>query len=284
MATAYRYCADVARRHYENFPVASVLLPARLRKPIAVIYAFSRSADDLADEGALGPEERLQRLDAYRVELDRLRAGQTPSDPVFVALADVIARNSLPWLPFYDLLHAFRQDVTKRRYAHFTEVLEYCRCSANPVGRLLLHLDDQASEANLRRSDALCTALQLINFYQDMIQDYDEMDRIYLPLDEMARFGVTEQHLRERQTDAPFHALMQTQLARARALLAEGAPLAWALRGRLAWELRLITAGGFRILEKLERLHDDVFARPRLRRFDWLLMVGTALRRLPPRR
>lgn len=274
---AYAHCMAIARGHYENFPVASRMMPPRLRRPISVIYAFARSADDLADEGTADTATRLHGLDEYVSKLDRLRAGDGVDDPIFIALADVVRRHGLPWSLFYDLLRAFRMDVTKKRYADFTDVLAYCRYSANPVGRLLLYLFDAADDQNLQRSDAVCSALQLINFYQDLAQDYCEMGRIYLPQDEMSRFGVTEDHLRNRITDESMRRLMAHQIDRARDMLAYGAPLGWVLPGRMGLELRLIIAGGFRILDALGKLHGDLYARPRLRKMDWLRMLGEAL-------
>src|SRR5882724_9230210 len=154
--------------HYENFPVASLLLPAPLRRPVAVIYRFARSADDFADEGDLAASARLALLDGYRAELGRIKAGQAPSMPLFRELGEVITAHRLPFEPFYDLLDAFSQDVTKPRYASFAEVMGYCRRSADPVGRLMLALYGRSDDENVARSDAICTSLQLINFWQDV--------------------------------------------------------------------------------------------------------------------
>jgi len=272
---AYRHCLRLARGHYENFPVASRLLPRRLQKPIAVIYAFARSADDFADEGDLPEEIRLSLLDEYVAKLDALRDGQALGDPVFIALRDVIDRHALPLKPFYDLLSAFRQDITKRRYADFDEVLDYCRRSANPVGRLVLHLCGEATADNLRDSDAVCTALQLINFWQDLAQDYDENQRIYLPQDEMAACGVSETHLIERRSDAALRKLLDIQIARSRELIMSGAALGARLKGRLGLEIRATINGGVCVLNALAR-RDNQFIRPRLRRRDWLRIFWQA--------
>jgi squalene synthase HpnC len=267
--------------HYENFPVASVLLPRRLRPAVGAIYAFARSADDFADEGDLAPAERLARLDAYRERLRRIAAGQPAADPLFERLAGAIGAHTLPLQPFHDLLDAFSQDVTKGRYADFREVLDYCRRSANPVGLLMLHLFGAASPQNVRLSDAICTGLQLVNFWQDVAVDLAK-DRIYLPRDEMASHGVTEADLRGAHSDAPFRALMAFQVARARALLESGAPLARAVAGRSGFELRLVVQGGLRILERIDRVRGDVFRhRPVLRGPDWLLMLWRAAARYP---
>jgi len=273
---AYAHCAAIARNHYENFPVASRLVPARIRPAITVIYAFARTADDFADEGGLGREQRLAMLDTYAGHLKQLQQGRTPDDPIFIALRDVIDRHQLPYPPFERLLQAFCQDVDKNRYTNFGEVMDYCRLSANPVGELLLHLNRAATEINLGYSNAICTALQLINFLQDIVQDYQENNRIYLPQDEMQRHGVTEQHIANRTTDFAMQALMRKQIERARKLLESGAPLGLLLRGRFGFELRLIIAGGARILKHLHDNPNDAFARPRLTTRDGLAMLAQA--------
>ncbi len=274
---AYDYCLQLARNHYENFPVASTLLPARLRRPVAVIYAFARTADDLADEGEATTEERLAALDRYAQQLKQLEKGATPDDPIFIALADMIATHHLPLSLFHDLLSAFRQDVTTKRYADFPMVLDYCRRSANPVGRLLLHLNGDATEENLLASDKICSALQLINFLQDLQQDYQENARIYLPQDEMQRFGVDETWLADRRNDEAMHHLIALQRERIRAMMEEGAILGTRLTGRFGFEIRLIIAAGIRVLDKLAHHGGDVFARPRLGKGDYLLIAWQAL-------
>ncbi len=276
LADAYCHCLNLTRSHYENFPVASRLLPRQLQQPISVIYAFARSADDFADEGDLSVEVRLARLDDYVSKLDALRAQHELADPIFIALADVIVSHQLPFEPFYDLLSAFRQDVTKKRYADFGEVLDYCRRSANPVGRLVLHLARAATSDNLRESDAICSALQLINFWQDLDQDLTENDRIYLPQDEMATHGVSVEQLAARRSDAALRALLDAQIERARRLMLSGAPLGGRLKGRLGLEIRATVQGGLGVLNALAR-REDLFARPRLRRRDWLGILWRAV-------
>ena len=249
--------------HYENFPVASLLLPARLREPVEIIYRFARGADDIADEGDDPPGIRLEKLSAYRRRLE------APS-----AVAEIIRQHRLPVGLFEDLIGAFTQDVTKKRYADFAEVLDYCRRSANPVGRLLLHLFKRTSETDLRRSDAICSALQLVNFWQDVEVDYRKDRRVYLPQDEMARFGVSEQHLQQKTADEPWRRLMAFQVERTRKLMLEGAPLGRALPGRIGLEIRATVQGGLRILDKLQQADYDVFRhRPVLRWFDWPLLL-----------
>jgi squalene synthase HpnC len=262
----------MAVSHYENFPVASLLLPAPLREPVEIIYRFARSADDFADEGNDPPEIRLKKLDDYRAQL------AAPSTPLFRDLEKIIREHGLPVQLFADLLHAFTQDVTQKRYEDFPQLMEYCRHSANPVGRLLLHLFKRTSDLELRQSDAVCTALQLINHWQDVDVDYIKDNRVYLPQDEMARFGVTERHLREKICDPAWQALMTFQVERARSLILEGAPLGRALPGRVGLEIRATMQGGLRILEKIERVGYDVFRRrPVLKPLDWPMLLLKAV-------
>ncbi|NMG42386.1 squalene synthase HpnC [Aromatoleum toluvorans] len=267
--------------HYENFPVASLLLPARLREPVEAIYAFARTADDIADEGDMAPVARLARLNDYRIELNAIATGDPPRDaslaPMFARLGANIQAHKLPLQYFRDLLDAFSQDVGKTRYADFAELLDYCRRSANPVGRLLLHLYDAATPDNLRRSDLICTSLQLINFWQDVAVDWRKQ-RIYLPLADMTRFGIDESHIDSGRCDDAWRALMDFEVQRARAMMLEGAPLARQLPGRIGWELRLMVLGGLRILERIEAIDYDVFRRrPTLARGDWPRLAWRAV-------
>jgi phytoene synthase len=264
--------------HYENFPVASLLLPARLRAPIAVIYRFARSADDLADEGADPPDIRLAKLNGYHAALSKVERGERVDEPLFQDVARIVRDHGLPLQLFRDLLDAFGQDVVKKRYASFAELADYCRRSANPVGRLLLHVFKRTTESELRASDAICSALQLINFWQDVDIDYARDRRIYLPQDEMARHGVTERHLAERRCDAGFQGLMTFQVARARDLILSGAPLGRTLPGRIGLEIRATVQGGLRILDRIEAAGYDVFHhRPVLKMLDWPLLLLKAL-------
>lgn len=262
--------------HYENFPVASILLPRHLRRPVEVIYRFARSADDIADEGEAGDAERLQALAAYGAELERIEAGITPETPLFQDLAPILVAHDLPLQPFHDLLSAFAQDVTVKRYADYPALLDYCRRSANPVGRIMLHLFEAATPENLARSDAICTALQLINFWQDVAVDW-EKQRVYLPQEDLLRFGLDEKAIAAGQVDEAWCALMDFQVQRARQLMLDGAPLALNLPGRFGWEIRLTVEGGLRILEKIGQVGGDVFRRrPRLGGADWLLLACRA--------
>src|SRR5688572_11348311 len=263
--------------HYENFPVASVLLPSHLRPPVALIYRFAREADDFADEGDAPAATRLAQLGRFGEQLRKIERGETPDIGWCAGLAGVIRAHRLPVGAFDDLLSAFSQDVTTSRYADFAGVLDYCRRSADPVGRLLLHLFDRATPDNLRRSDSICSGLQLVNFWQDVGIDYAK-GRIYLPGDEMAREGVTETHIRERRCDDAWRALLRFQVERARGMLLDGAPLGRALPGRIGVEIRATVQGGLRILEKIENARYDVFRRrPVLHWYDWPLIMGRAL-------
>ncbi|MCP5296023.1 MAG: squalene synthase HpnC [Zoogloeaceae bacterium] len=263
--------------HYENFPVASWLLPARLREPVRAIYNFARSADDIADEGTLSDAERLGGLARYRTELDAIEAGRPPLDPVFRRLQPVIAEHQLPFPLFRDLLDAFGQDVVKKRYADFSELMDYCHRSADPVGRLLLHLYRAETVQNLAWSDAICSSLQLINHWQDVAVDWQK-GRIYLPQDEMARFGIAESQIAEGHWNAAWAAMMDFQIDRARNLMASGSSLVHALPGRIGFELRLIVASGFRMLDKLQRVRGDVFRRrPVIAMRDWPAILTHAV-------
>lgn len=263
--------------HYENFPVASLLVPARLRRPIEVIYRFARSADDIADEGDAAPEERLAAFAAYQAELDRIAAGTPPQTPLFVALAEIVAQHALPIQLFRDLLDAFAQDVVKKRYADYPELLDYCRRSANPVGRLVLHLFGRTEAEHLEQSDCICSALQLINFWQDVAIDWQK-DRVYIPQTDFPNFQVGENDIAQQRWSANWAALMDFEIDRAQALMQRGAPLVHALPGRLGWEIRLTIQGGLRILERLRRVRGNMFDhRPKLGKWDWLVLAGRSL-------
>ena len=263
--------------HYENFPVASWLLPQHLREPVSAIYWFSRSADDIADEGIRPMGERLRQLERYRNELAGIAAGAATQDPIFQRLGCAVVAHDLPLALLEDLLDAFTQDLSKTRYSSFAELMEYCRRSANPVGRLLLRLYRAESAEQLAWSDAICSGLQLINHWQDIGIDYAK-GRIYLPLDELARFGVSETQIADATVDANWRALMRFQIERARDMMRAGAPLGRSLPGRIGLELRLIIAGGLRILEKIESVDYDVFRhRPVLKPLDWPRLMWRTL-------
>jgi squalene synthase HpnC len=264
--------------HYENFPVASWLLPKRLRRPVEAVYRFARSADDIADEGDAPAAERLRQLDAYHAALDRIERGETPDDPVFGPLAQAIRAHDIPLDPFRDLLSAFAQDVEKTRYADFGEVMDYCRRSANPVGRLMMHLYGDRDARHLAYADAICSSLQLINFLQDIAIDYRK-NRVYLPQDELAAHHVDEAQIANGDARGLWRTMMHKQIERARRMLQAGAPLGRILKGRIGLELRVTIRGGETILRKLHADPACVFtARPVLTRADWAMMLARSLR------
>lgn len=270
--------------HYENFPVASLLCPPALRPPIAAIYAFARTADDIADEGDATAPERLADLTAYRMELHTIATGAAPSPrwaQVFVPLAAMLHRHQLPVALLDDLLSAFVQDVQKTAaaasYADRTELLDYCRRSANPVGRLLLHLYGVQEPSALQQSDAICTALQLINFWQDLSVDIPR-GRFYLPEADCTAHDVARADLLALRSTLATVALVMDCARWARSEMLRGAPLVHRLPGRIGWELRLVVQGGLRILDKVEALHGaSLHQRPRIRAWDGPLMLGRAM-------
>jgi len=265
---AYTYCEQLAKSHYENFPVASILLPKHLRLPVSVIYAFARSADDFADEGDLTPTERYELLANYHQELDNIQHAKSSNHPIFIALADVIQQFNLPLELFHDLLNAFEQDIETKSYQNFEQILDYCRQSANPVGRLLLYLNNQASAENLSYSDHICTGLQLINFLQDIQQDYLENQRFYIAQDDMQSFQLNDQKLgafiqSNTQLTGQVKQLYDSQLKKTRDIFMAGKPLIKNLNGRFGFEIRAIFYGGLCILNKLDEIQ-YLSKRPRL--------------------
>ena len=249
--------------HYENFPVASLLCPARLRPAVRALYAYARTADDLADEGVRPADERLALLDAYEADLRSVAAGRTPSPRwtgVFAALAPVLREHRLPLTLLVDLLDAFRQDVVQNRHADRAALLDYCRRSADPVGRLVLHLHGINDAASLQQSDAVCSGLQLANFWQDLGVD-TRRGRLYVPLADCRRHGVSPEALLTGRAEPALGALLADLIGWTRALLRHGAPLVHRLGGRAGWELRLVVQGGLAILGRVETLGPGVLAR-----------------------
>lgn len=274
IAGAYAFCQDLSRRHYENFPVASRLLPRHMRRHVAVLYAFARLADDFADE----PEYegvRRERLEDWRRQL--WAVGKEPArHPVFLAMEGTLKELDLPREPFDDLLSAFLQDVEKRRYRDFDEVADYCRRSANPVGRIVLMIHGYRDPELFRLSDCVCTALQLANFWQDVSVDLKK-DRIYIPEEDFKRFAYTEADLRMGVVNERFRSLMKHQWKRTRSLFDEGKPLASRIRFPLSWEIRLTWLGGVEVLLKIQKQgFDTLYKRPALSRWDFfrLLLAG----------
>jgi len=275
--------------HYENFPVASWLMPARMRPAVVAIYAFARTADDIADEGDAPAAQRLARLDALRADLERARAGGVVGTPVVTALVPHVQRHELDWSRFEALLSAFEQDVRTTRYADFDALRDYCRRSADPVGQLVLALAGRLDDQARALSDSVCTGLQLVNFLQDAAIDWSR-GRLYLPRSSLERFGVTEADLATAasQARAPeaLRACIAAEAARAGAWLARGAPLAARVGGRLGWELRAVVCGGARVLARLaEDGHDPFARRPVLGARDVLPLAAAVLRQAirPPR-
>jgi squalene synthase HpnC len=273
---AFAFCQDIARKHYENFPVASLFIPRNIRPYIAAVYAFARAADDFADEGTIGRAERLVRLNEWRSRLDRCYEGD-PEGPVFIALAETASRTGLPKDPLADLLTAFRMDVEKTRFSDFSEILTYCRFSANPIGRIVLHLFDDAIPEKLLLSDRICTGLQLVNFWQDVSVDILK-GRVYLPLDDLSRFGYTETELQAGKITPGFRELLAFEVGRARDFLESGQPLVHLARPNLRFELNLTVLGGLTILAEIEKSGYDVLHhRPHLSTAAKLRLLGRAL-------
>ncbi len=270
--------------HYENFPVASVLCPPRLRPAVRAIYAYARTADDIADEGDAPPAQRLADLAAYRRDLDAVAAGSAPSARwrgVFTDLATAMRRFDLPANLLADLLSAFEQDIVKHAYADRTELLDYCRRSAHPVGRLLLHLYGIGDPSSLQRSDAICSALQLANFWQDLGTD-TRRGRLYLPLADCARHGVDPQDVLSGRDTPALRALLAAEVAWTRDLMHAGASLVHAVPGRAGLELRVVVQGGLRILEKIAvNGFDSLARRPTLGAADLPRLAWRALRMRP---
>lgn len=279
--SAYMICSDIVQKHYENFPVASILLPQKLRKPISAIYSFARTADDLADEGDLTPSARLTALAAYEESFNNVLISNSSDDPVLVALAHSISAFNLTPNLFTDLISAFKQDITKNRYHDFSEVLDYCSRSANPVGRLLLQLVGKDHPNARSLSDQVCSALQLINFYQDIGQDFDENNRIYLAEDEMLAAGINENHLEKRLNDEKFKSFMNQQIIRATDMLISGYPLCQHIGGRLGLELKTTIHAAHTVSMKM-LAQNDCFIRPRLSKTDWPMILFKSVFNITP--
>ncbi|CAN5386912.1 squalene synthase HpnC [soil metagenome] len=267
--------------HYENFPVASWLLPARLRPAVQAIYRFARKADDIADEGDALPAERLNALAALDADLDAIAGARAPADPQVAALIPFIDEHDLPMSLFHDLLSAFSQDVVTLRYADFAAIRHYSRRSADPVGRLMLHLYDAVDAQHLAWSDSICSGLQFANFWQDVGVDWRK-GRVYLPQDTLAAHGAGDADIAAATSGPPasaaLRAAIRAEVARARAMLLEGAPLARALRGRIGLELRFVVGGGLRVCDRIDAVDADVFARrPKLGVRDFIAIAPRVL-------
>lgn len=273
---AYRQSLLFTKSHYENFPVISFFLPRHLRKHVAVVYQFARQADDLADEGIESVERRVKNLELYEIHLTNCLNGRYEND-FWCALHNTITEYKLTQKYFYDLLSAFKQDVTKTRYQTFDEVLNYCERSANPVGRIVLEFFNVRDEESVRYSDAVCTALQLTNFYQDVSIDYQN-NRLYIPLDEIEKFEVKLNQFELKENNANFKQLLKYQVERTKKLFGEGQKLIARLPKELKPQIRMTILGGEKILQKIEKLDYDVLnTRPKLSKLDYVKIFFKAI-------
>ena len=273
---AFQFCERLTHEHYENFPVASLMVPREKRPYICAIYSFARIADDYADEPGLSTAERIDSLTDWEEQLIDSYRGHV-QHPVFVALQETVNRFEMPIELFSDLLAAFRSDVTTHRYETFDEVLGYCENSANPVGRIILLLFNYRSEATMELSDSICTALQLTNFWQDVSVDL-EKDRVYIPLDDIREFGYSEEELLDRSYSPAFKDLMCFQVDRTQQMFQEGKPLLSQVGRDLNLELRLTWTGGMKILRKIEKDDYNVLShRPKLSTFDKASLLISSL-------
>lgn len=264
---AYQRCHHIAKSHYENFPIASFFLPKYLQRSITAVYAFARTADDIADEGNATQDQRLEQMTKFESNLYDIQYGKPPTDPIFIALEHTIESFNLPIQLFYDLLTAFRQDILKNRYHNFEQIKDYCHYSANPIGRILLHLTGQSSKTNLQLSDHICTGLQLINFIQDISIDLDEKDRCYIPLDDLQKYDVQLDQIYYKVASSEYQLLINRQIERASEIFYRGISLGARLPGFFGLEIRFIIACGLHLLEKL-RTRTNVYQRPIMKKRD----------------
>ena len=277
LTKAFAHCLEIAQSHYENFPVASMAIPKKLRPHIAAVYAFARTADDFADEVQFS-DNRMARLVEWENQLKSMNT-TTPTNPIFLALRETVERFGIPLILFENLLKAFKMDVIVKRYKNFNEVLNYCRYSANPVGRIILYLFGYPAPKFMEYSDSICTALQLANFWQDIAVDL-EKDRIYLPIEDMNRFRYSENELQQKIFNENFQRLIFFQVERTQELFDQGKILCVKIPGRLGFELRLTWLGGTKILKKILKKNGDVFShRPILSKPDVFWMILKAFRK-----
>ncbi len=270
--SAYEDALEFVKNHYENFPVASFLIPKSLRKHVALIYWFARTADDIADEGEMKSEERLKKLEEFENRLTELLNGNY-SNPFELALHSTIETKNLSPENFYNLLRAFKQDIIKKRYDDFSDLLNYCHNSANPVGRLILELNDIKNDEAFYYSDKICSALQLTNFWQDTLIDFQK-GRIYYPADEMEKFGVTEKVFELKENNLNLQALVKHNIQRTNQLFEEGKNLIEFLHGRLKFEIKWTILGGEAILKKIESSDFNVLnLRPKLSKKDFFILL-----------
>ena len=272
--SVHQQAKNLAATHYENFPVAPFFLPKKLRTPIALIYAFARTADDIADEGDLSAQQRQQLLDDMHQQLpDRHPKTLTP---FFEQLNAMIEQHHLPVPLFHDLLLAFSQDLYQKTYETFEELLGYCQKSANPIGRLLLHLTHQATEQNLLESDCICSGLQIINFLQDLGDDLKQRQRLYIPLEDLKTFNLSQEELFHQRSSLALNRCLEAQWERVYQMMQKGKPLGKRLKGRFGFEIRLTVQGGLALLHKIKK-RSSPYDRPTLKAYDWPMMVLRAL-------
>lgn len=271
---AFAICSKITANHYENFPVASIALPKKLRPYVSAVYAFARTADDFADEAEFS-ENRMEKLDEWEKNLIAME-GSEPTHPVFIALKETSRKFNIPHSLFQDLITAFKMDCRIKHYAAFDELLNYCGHSANPVGRIILHIFGYTSPELMDYSDAICTALQLTNFWQDVAVDL-EKNRVYIPQEDLIRFKYSEKELQEYVINDSLKALILFEINRTRDLFLQGKPLCDQVHGRLGFELRLTWAGGMTILDKILENDCNVFKRPILKKLDYIRMVFQSL-------
>lgn len=279
VAQARRYCETLARTHYENFTVVSAFFPKEKRQDMYNVYAFCRYSDDLGDED-VGQGDRLAALERWDAAVDEMYAGRA-RHPILVALRETVDRYAIPPAPFHDLIHAFKLDQTNKRWETFADVLHYCKHSANPVGRLVLHVFEEAREETFRLADETCTGLQLANFWQDVRRDYEDNGRIYIPQEDMRRFAYTEADLAAGVADDRWRALLSFEVDRARGFFERGFALLPLVRRELRVDLELFGRGGLAVLRAIERRRYDVFSkRPAISKRKKLWLVLRALLKL----
>ena len=274
---SFNYCTKIALEHYENFPVGSWLIPKEKRKYVHAIYAFARTADDFADEQRYREDERMQLLIDWEKRLDECISGPPPAHPVFIAVKEAIERFNIPETLLKDLVTAFKMDTINKRYKTMSDVLNYCHYSANPVGRIVLHMFEYKDPELHRLSDFICTALQLANFWQDIAMDINK-DRIYIPLEDMERFGYTVSDLKSQALNDSFRTLLCREVEFTRDLFKKGRPLCTSVGKDLSFELRAVWSGGMKILEKIEQNGYDIFnKRPVISTIDKIRILLRAL-------
>lgn len=277
LKSSYSYCLQIAKNHYENFPVASKWLPKNIRKSIIVIYAFARIADDIADEGDASPKSRINSLNSFIDKINQIAKGEDIPEHLWIALKDVCTKHKLPLNLLKDLIDAFKQDIIKKDYENFNEVLFYCQRSANPIGRLLLHLTNNATPENIFMSDMVCSSLQIINFLQDIDKDINERDRCYFPKDELEVMGITKKDLGNNLDNPKVMLFLELQTLRALNIMQKGKKLTKNVKGFFSFELSCIIAGGEIIGERLlKRVHHH--KRPVINKKDILKMLIRAIK------